>query len=93
MLDSDKHRVTWDETEVILTTTEFSLLKILANRPGQVHSRAQLMDQCYGNDIYVEDRTIDSHIKRLRKKFMAVDDDFDAISTIYGVGYKFMLAS
>ena len=69
--------------------TEFLLLKALAQRPGHVKSRDQLMDAAYGENIYVDDRTIDSHIKRLRKKFKSTDDDFDMIETLYGVGYRF----
>ena len=72
-----------------LTVTEFLLLKALAVRPGHVKNRDQLMDAAYGESIYVDDRTIDSHIKRLRKKFKAVDDDFEMIETLYGVGYRF----
>ena len=72
-----------------LTVTEFLILQSLAARPGHVKSRDQLMDAAYGENIYVDDRTIDSHIKRLRKKFKVVDDDFDMIETLYGVGYRF----
>ena len=88
-LDPNRHLCTWKNGPVELTVTEFLLLKALATRPGHVKSRDQLMDAAYGENIYVDDRTIDSHIKRLRKKFKAVADDFDAIETLYGVGYRY----
>ena len=88
-LDEDRHLCTWKGREVSLTVTEFLLVKALAARPGHVKSRDSLMDIAYGDSIYVDDRTIDSHIKRIRKKFKAVDDDFDNIDTVYGVGYKY----
>ncbi len=88
-LDPARHFVSWDDREVRLTVTEFLILQALAYRPGHVKSRDQLMDAAYSDDIYVDDRTIDSHIKRLRKKFRAVDPDFKAIETLYGVGYRF----
>lgn len=84
-----KHEVTWDGKEVSLTVTEFLILQALAQRPGFVKSRDQLMDAAYSDDVYVDDRTIDSHIKRLRKKFRVVDDNFKSIETLYGVGYRF----
>jgi two-component system response regulator ChvI len=74
---------------VALTVTEFLLLQLLASRPGVVKSRNALMDAAYGDDIHVEDRTIDSHIKRVRQKFRIVDGSFDMIDTLYGVGYRF----
>jgi len=89
MLDSARHVCTWKGQEVALTVTEFLLLKALAQRPGMVKSRDQLMDAAYGEHIYVDDRTIDSHIKRLRKKFKAVDPDFAQIETLYGLGYRY----
>ena len=89
MMDPTRHLCTWDGKQVELTVTEFMLLKALAQRPGHVKSRDQLMDAAYGENIYVDDRTIDSHIKRLRKKFKVTDDDFDMIETLYGVGYRF----
>ncbi len=89
ILDPLRHRVTWDGREVTLTVTEFLILEALAQRPGHVKSRDQLMDAAYSDDVYVDDRTIDSHIKRLRKKFRAVDPDFKAIETLYGVGYRY----
>ncbi|WP_374596827.1 response regulator transcription factor [Sphingosinicella sp.] len=88
-MDTARHRVTWDGKEVQLTVTEFLILETLAMRPGFVKSRDQLMDAAYQDDVYVDDRTIDSHIKRLRKKFRAVDQTFEAIETLYGVGYRF----
>jgi two-component system, OmpR family, response regulator ChvI len=88
-MDPARHRVTWDGHDVTLTVTEFMILEALAQRPGVVKSRNQLMDVAYQDDIYVDDRTIDSHIKRLRRKFRAVDDEFKAIETLYGVGYRF----
>ena len=88
-LDPARHRVAWDDKNVTLTVTEFMILEALAQRPGVVKSRNQLMDVAYQDDIYVDDRTIDSHIKRLRRKFRAVDNEFKAIETLYGVGYRF----
>jgi len=89
LMDPGRHVCSWNEQEVQLTVTEFLLLKALAIRPGHVKSRDQLMDAAYGEHIYVDDRTIDSHIKRLRKKFKTVDDDFSHIETLYGVGYRY----
>jgi two-component system, OmpR family, response regulator ChvI len=89
MLDPGRHLCTWRGSPVELTVTEFLILKSLATRPGHVKSRDQLMDAAYGEHIYVDDRTIDSHIKRLRKKFKAVDDEFAQIETLYGVGYRY----
>lgn len=88
-LDPLRHQVTWVGNPVSLTVTEFLILQALAQRPGHVKSRDQLMDAAYSDDIYVDDRTIDSHIKRLRKKFRAVDENFTAIETLYGVGYRY----
>ena len=89
ILDTLRHFCTWNGTQVTLTVTEFLLLKALAVRPGHVKSRNQLMDAAYDEQTYVDDRTIDSHIKRIRKKFKAVDLDFAQIDTLYGVGYRF----
>ena len=89
ILDMSRHLCTWGGEAVNLTVTEFLIVKMLAARPGLVKSRDQLMDAAYGEHIYVDDRTIDSHIKRLRKKFKAVDDDFDHIETLYGIGYRY----
>jgi len=88
-LDPARHQVTWDGRAVSLTVTEFLILEALALRPGVVKSRNQLMDAAYSEDVYVDDRTIDSHIKRLRRKFRAVDSEFCAIDTLYGAGYAF----
>ena len=88
-MDPLRHSVSWKGKDVALTVTEFLLLQALAQRPGFVKSRDQLMDVAYDDQVYVDDRTIDSHIKRLRKKFKAVDDDFEMIETLYGVGYRF----
>jgi two-component system, OmpR family, response regulator ChvI len=88
-LDPNRHLCTWRNQPVELTVTEFLLLKALAQRPGHVKSRDQLMDSAYGENIYVDDRTIDSHIKRLRKKFKVLDNDFNQIETLYGVGYRY----
>jgi len=89
VMDPARHRVSWDGRDVTLTVTEFMILEALAQRPGVVKSRNQLMDVAYHDDIYVDDRTIDSHIKRLRRKFRAADPQFRAIETLYGVGYRF----
>ncbi len=89
MMDPARHRVTWGGDAVTLTVTEFMILETLAQRPGVVKSRNQLMDAAYQDDIYVDDRTIDSHIKRVRRKFRQVDPNFDAIETLYGAGYRF----
>jgi two-component system response regulator ChvI len=88
-LDPARHQCTWRGQNVDLTVTEFLILKSLAMRPGHVKNRDQLMDGAYGEHIYVDDRTIDSHIKRLRKKFKAVDPEFSQIETLYGVGYRY----
>jgi two-component system response regulator ChvI len=88
-LDPQRHECTWDGKPVRLTVTEFLILQALAQRPGFVKSRDSLMDAAYDDQVYVDDRTIDSHIKRLRKKFKAVANDFDAIETLYGVGYRY----
>jgi len=88
-MDPARHRVKWDGAPVTLTVTEFLILEALAQRPGVVKSRNQLMDAAYQDDVYVDDRTIDSHIKRLRRKFREVDAEFNAIDTLYGAGYRF----
>ncbi|MBA16304.1 MAG: DNA-binding response regulator [Sphingomonas sp.] len=88
-MDPARHRVTWGGKNVTLTVTEFLILETLAQRPGIVKTRNQLMDAAYQDDIYVDDRTIDSHIKRVRRKFRQVDNEFDAIETLYGAGYRF----
>ena len=88
-LDPPRHLVTWDGKPVALTVTEFLLLEALASRPGVVKSRNQLMDAAYNDDVFIDDRTIDSHIKRLRRKFREVDPEFTGIETLYGAGYSF----
>ncbi|MFN7051214.1 MAG: winged helix-turn-helix domain-containing protein, partial [Gemmobacter sp.] len=88
-MDPLRHAVAWKGQDVALTVTEFLLLQALAQRPGFVKSRDQLMDVAYDDQVYVDDRTIDSHIKRLRKKMRAVDNDFSAIETLYGIGYRY----
>jgi two-component system, OmpR family, response regulator ChvI len=89
VIDPARHHVTWNGKPVSLTVTEFLILESLALRPGVVKSRNQLMDAAYSDDIFVDDRTIDSHIKRLRRKFRGVDPHFAAIDTLYGAGYSF----
>ena len=89
LVDPERHTCTWMGKRVTLTVTEFLILQALVSRPGVVKSRDALMDAAYEDDIHVDDRTIDSHVKRLRKKFKAVDDAFDMIDTLYGVGYCF----
>ncbi len=89
LMDPERHTCTWNNKPVTLTVTEFLILSALAQRPGVVKSRNSLMDAAYDDQVYVDDRTIDSHIKRLRKKFKVVDNDFDMIETLYGVGYRF----
>ena len=88
-MDGERHMCTWKGNPVTLTVTEFLILQSLATRPGVVKSRNALMDAAYDDQEYVDDRTIDSHIKRLRKKFNRMDDTFDMIETLYGVGYRF----
>ena len=89
VLDPARHLSTWRGREVNLTVTEFLLLQSLARHPGHVKSRDQLIDAAYGENMYVDDRTIDSHIKRLRRKFKDVDDEYSEIETLYGVGYRY----
>jgi two-component system response regulator ChvI len=88
-MDKNKHLCTWEGNNINLTVTEFLLLTTLVERPGHVKNRDQLMDTAYGESVYVDDRTIDSHIKRLRKKFRLTDDNFDHIETLYGIGYRY----
>ncbi|GLV29475.1 DNA-binding response regulator [Sphingobium sp. TomTYG75] len=88
-MDPARHRVKWMGQDVTLTVTEFLILETLAARPGVVKNRNQLMDAAYQDDVYVDDRTIDSHIKRLRRKFREADPEFNAIDTLYGAGYRF----
>jgi two-component system response regulator ChvI len=88
-MDPERHTCTWKNEPVTLTVTEFMILQALATRPGVVKSRNALMDAAYDDQVYVDDRTIDSHIKRLRKKFKQAEESFDMIETLYGVGYRF----
>ena len=88
-MDPERHTCTWKNEPVTLTVTEFLILQALATRPGVVKSRNALMDIAYDDQVYVDERTIDSHIKRLRKKFKQAEDSFDVIETLYGVGYRF----
>jgi two-component system response regulator ChvI len=88
-LNLARYQASWKGELLPLTVTEFLLLQALARRPGHVKSRGRLMEECYPNDAYVSERTIDSHVKRLRKKFVQVDPEFDAIDTVYGVGYRY----
>lgn len=88
-MDPARHQVTWDGQAVSLTVTEFLILEALALRPGVIKSRNQLMDAAYPDDVFVDDRTVDSHIKRMRRKFKLVDVSFDRIETLYGAGYSF----
>ena len=89
VMDPLRHAVKWKDQDVALTVTEFLLLQALAQRPGFVKSRDQLMDVAYDDQVYVDDRTIDSHIKRLRKKMRSIDNEFSAIETLYGIGYRY----
>ncbi|MEE9300656.1 MAG: response regulator transcription factor [Alphaproteobacteria bacterium] len=89
VLDTARHQCTWRGEPVVLTVTEFLILKALAERPGHVKSREQLMTTAYNDQVYVDDRTIDSHIKRMRRKFREVDPEFSGIETLYGVGYRY----
>ena len=91
IMDPNRHEVIWKEQQVMLTVTEFNLLMCLVRRPGVVKNRDRLMSEVYSDDIFVDDRTIDSHVKRIRKKIRAVDPEFDAIETLYGVGYRFVM--
>lgn len=88
-LDLNRYQATWNDQPLSLTVTEFMLLHALTRRPGHVKSRAKLMEECYPHDAYVSERTIDSHVKRLRKKFARIDPEFDEIDTVYGLGYRY----
>ncbi len=89
LLDDSRHLCAWKGQPLNLTVTEYLIVKALALRPGHVRNRDQLIDMAYGENIYVDDRTIDSHIKRIRRKFKKIDDSFDKIETLYGVGYRY----
>lgn len=88
VLDLERHMCSWKQKPIAVTVTEFLLLEAMVKHIGHIKTRDALMDIAYNDDVYVDDRTIDSHIKRLRKKFRQTDDAFDAIKTLYGVGYK-----
>jgi len=88
-MDIDRHACTWKDVPVSLTVTEFSILQAIVSRPGVIKSRAALMDAAYDEEVYAADRAIDCHIKRMRKKFRIVDESFDMIEALYGVGYRF----
>ena len=88
-MDPLRHAVSWKDKQITLTVTEFLILQALAQRPGFVKSRDQLLDVAYDDQVYVDDRTIDSHIKRIRKKFKAKDEEFSSIETLYGIGYRY----
>lgn len=89
VLDRTRHTCTWKGKTVDLTITEFLILYALVEKPGFVKTRDQLIDEAYGSNVYVDDRTVDSHIKRLRRKFKEADDSFVRIETLYGVGYRY----
>jgi two-component system response regulator ChvI len=88
-MDLQRYLARWKDQPIQLTVTEFLILRALARHPGHVKSRQQLMEEGYPHDTFVSDRTIDSHIKRLRKKFNAIDPDFDGVETVYGLGYRY----
>ncbi|MEO1292180.1 MAG: response regulator transcription factor [Pseudomonadota bacterium] len=88
-MDPLRHSVLWKGQPITLTVTEFLILQALAQRPGFVKSRDQLLDVAYDDQVYVDDRTIDSHIKRIRKKFKVHDNEFSSIETLYGIGYRY----
>ena len=89
LLNMDRHECQWKKERIKLTVTEFLILECLVHRPGYVKNRDQLMSAAYSDDLYVDDRTIDSHIKRIRRKFKLIDNEFSSIETLYGVGYRF----
>lgn len=92
-LDLARHICSWKGTPVNLTVTEFLLMKALVQHPGHVKTRDQLIDAAYGENVYIDDRIVDSHVKRLRRKFREIDSDFDEIETLYGAGYRYRFAS
>ena len=89
ILNNAMHECYWKQKKVDLTVTEYLLIKSLAVNPGHVKNRHQIMNYAYSDDTYLEDRVIDSHIKRVRKKFRDVDPEFDHIETVYGLGYRY----
>ena len=88
MLDLDRFQAAWKGAPLSLTVTEFRILHALARHPGRVKTRQQLVEEGYPEDTYVSDRTVDTHIKRLRKKLAAVDAEADPVETMYGLGYR-----
>lgn len=88
-LDDARHVCEWKGEKLDLTVTEYLMIKSLAANPGHVRTRDQLINEAYGESIYVDDRTVDTHIKRIRRKFRDIDKTFNHIETLYGVGYKF----
>ena len=89
LMDKTRHSCTWKGKPLDLTITEYLILYALVEKPGFVKTRDQLIDVAYGSNVYVDDRTVDSHIKRLRRKFKEIDDSFARIETLYGVGYRY----
>jgi len=92
MLDLEGYTVRWNDAEIPLTVTEFLILRALARRPGQVKTRRQLMEEGYPHDAFVSERTIDSHIKRIRRKFEDIDPGFGRVETVHGLGYRYRRA-
>lgn len=88
-MNKTRHCCTWKKQPVDLTITEFLMLYALVEKPGMVKTRDQLIDSAYGSNVYIDDRTVDSHIKRVRRKFKEIDKDFVGIETLYGVGYRY----
>ncbi|HJX29460.1 MAG TPA: response regulator transcription factor [Thermoanaerobaculia bacterium] len=88
-LDLRRYQATWKGAPLALTVTELTLLHALVRHPGHVKTRNQLLEEAYPHDAYVSDRTIDSHVKRLRRKLEEADPSFDGIETVYGLGYRF----
>jgi two-component system response regulator BaeR len=89
-LDEARYQASWHGRDLQLTAVEFKLLSFLAAHPGRIYSRDQLMARIYPDHRIVSDRTIDSHIKKLRKKIAALSPDEELIGSVYGVGYKFI---
>ncbi len=86
VLDPDRHRCTWDDREVALTVTEFGLLLSLAGVAGKVYTREELVERAWGIGHHITDRTVDSHVRRIRKKL--ADVGADPVETVYGLGYR-----
>lgn len=89
VLDEHRYRATLHDRDLELTAVEFKLLQVLAASPGRIYGRQQLMEKIYRDDRFVSDRTIDSHIKKLRRKIETADPEAKLIHSVYGVGYKF----